>query len=183
MKEPDRRQVLAPGLGCGFLAIWIVANTLGLGAGWAAGWGLSYALPGIGSTLLLALPAGLLVGAAQGVALGARVSRSAWALATGLGWGVGFWLGVEIAYLGGWVEAAFGFILGVMLGLAVGGFQFALLRGENPRAIWWIPVNGFVYAATLIFYQPGISGWGLFYGLAQSLLTGLALVWISGSVE
>ena len=168
---PQRR----PGWRVWFL--WLLAA--------AYGWGTAVEVTRLGELSLRTGPsrvlaaylgvaaAGLLVGVLQWLVLRKRVDRAGWWVLTSLGaagvfgvllFGPGS-MGADMR----WVVATGSF------GPVAGALQWLVLRGQIPRAAWWIPAS----AAGWILGMPvgemvGWNGIGAVYGA----VTGAVLVWL-----
>ncbi len=173
----DENQLIPPG--CGMWFAWLFANILGTALGWAAGWQASFRAPGILVTIALGAVLGLVQGFFQWLVLRSHLNGAGrWVLVTMLGWAAGFALGVLLAQRLGLAEAAFGLVTGAVAGTILGLFQWIYLRGRVTSASWWLPASIFAWASTLIFYQPGASWIGVFYGTLSGIVTGVAILWL-----
>ncbi len=168
-----------PPIGCGFWFGWVLATIVGMAIGWAAGWGVTFIAPPRWSTVILGAPVGAAVGTFQWLALRARLRGAGWwVLASTVGWSAGFYLGVELSYLRGFSEIAFGATIGATVGAILGILQWLVLVRQIRRAGWWIPLSSAAWATSLLIYRPGISGIGAWYGVFPGILTGWAIVWL-----
>lgn len=132
---------------------WIVATTLG----WVFG-GLIF--PGISL-----VASGVGVGILQWFVLQGRLSRPwRWVLVTATGWIAGY-LFILLA-----LPDEFDFLIGLVLGLAVGLSQWLILRLELHWAGWWIVFSGMGWTTGLTLL-PGF----LLTGTMAGALTGVAL--------
>lgn len=165
--------------GCGMWFAWLLTSTVGLALGWFLGWQTSFVIPGVFSTIMLGVVAGLILGAFQWLVLRTQFNDSAlWILATAAGWGVGFPMGVFLAQNFGLVDWSFGLVVGIATGVVVGFYQWLFLKRRVPRATWWIPVNGFALASGFIYYRADAVWLGLLVGALYGIVTGVALVWL-----
>jgi len=165
--------------GCGLYAGWMLATIFGTGLGWAAGWWVSFRIPGAIATLMIGLLTGLILGGLQWLVLRAYLRRAAlWIPLTGIGWGGGFFTGSLIANLLGLGEAWLGLAAGAASGAFTGVLQWLLLRGQVTRAGLWVAASTAGWASGLLYFRPGVTGSGFFYGALGGIVTGLALVWL-----
>jgi len=110
--------------------------------------------------------AGAFIATIQWAALNQRIPKAwRWAVWSSIGWIAGY-----IIY-GVLLSANFDFLLGPVIGAAVGIAQWRILRNEVDWAIWWIvfSILGWTTGLTLL---PGL----LSSGALPGALTGLALV-------
>lgn len=180
--SPEQAPEVAPSIvdapGCGFFFGWLLATVLGAGVGWAAAWWISFRVAGAFSIVILGAVMGLSIGVFQQILLHGRFpSARWWALVSAAGWAVGFPGGVQIAHTFGQVEAVFGTIVGAAVGAAVGFAQWFVMRRLAPGTGWWVPITVFAWASSLLFYRPGVSAIGLYYGVLVGLVTGIAMLW------
>lgn len=133
---------------------WIMATTVG----WI-----------LGSLLFSGIPvvvAGVAIAALQWAVLYKRIPRAwRWLLVSSLGWILGYVLFIVF------FASNMGFLLGPLLGAAVGVAQWFLLRREVGWSGWWIvfSILGWTTGLTLV---PGL----LTSGTLPGALTGLVLV-------
>lgn len=175
----DRKEEISTAPGCGMWLGWLLASIAGCALGWAGGWWLSYQIPGALSTITIGLVCGLALGAFQWLVLRPHLKNAwHWIAATAAGWGVGFPVGVLAASLLGLVGFEFGILAGAATGLAGGFAQWLALRKKIKDSGWWIPVSIFAWTTSLLYYQPGASWLGAYYGLLSGMVSGTALFWL-----
>lgn len=171
---PQRR----PGWRVWFLMLW--AGAFGWGQGVYLGWfdntepkTLETVPADIWSGYLGLVVGATLIGVLQWLVLRRHVSRAGWWVVSSLG-AVAV-VGLVIFGLGAF-DPDVGWFLGVgLFGMAAGMLQWVILRGQLPRAAWWIVAS----AVGWILGMPlgdvnGPPALGAVYGLA----TGTALVWL-----
>jgi hypothetical protein len=124
---------------------------------------------------------GLMVGLAQWLFVIRWHIRDAgwWVVATGIGLPVGL---LVFIIVGSWVEAVIfpNYLVGFVLGAALGSVQWPVLRGKVRRAAWWI------FASTGVWGLSGMVGAQLISSSASILFTlvvaeslsGIVLVWL-----
>ncbi len=175
---PNESELIPPG--CGLFFRWLFASILGMGIGWAAGWQISFLVPGTWSVAALGAITGLGLGIFQGWVLRPHFRRAMaiWTGATTLGWVVGISLGAWIAQHIGLSDVLFGLVVGLAAGFVVGAAQWAFLQKKVTRAGWWILASAFGWMSSLIFYQPGLSWLGFYYGTLSGIVTGVAILWL-----
>lgn len=133
---------------------WIMATTLG----WLAGTFFQSAIPDIIS--------GVVIAVFQWSVLYKRIDKAwRWAIFSSLAWIVGYILYVIF------FSANMRFLLGPLLGGAVGIAQWILLRKEVNWAGWWIIISIMAWTTGLTL-MPGF----LTSGTLPGALTGLTLV-------
>lgn len=165
--------------GCSLWFGWLAASIAGSLLGWAGGWWLSYFVPGSVSTAVIGLFFGLCLGVFQMLVLSAHLERSwQWIAATAIGWAAGFPAGAAAAAALGLDGFRFGLLTGGVSGIAAGILQWLVLRQKHLSAGWWLPASAFAWASSLLYYQPGISWLGAYYGLLSGMVSGLALFWL-----
>ena len=175
--EPEKGDLLPPG--CGLWFGWLIASVAGALLGWIIGWQASFIVPGGVSTLVLGFTMGLLLGAMQWLVLRAHIKGSGWwVFVSALGWAVGFSIGVELALRLGLTDVLFGLVVGIFTGITLGIFQWIILRRQVPNAGWWVPASTFAWTSSLLYYRPGITGVGAFYGILSGLVTATVLLWL-----
>jgi hypothetical protein len=173
--QPD--QLLPPG--CGLFFSWLILTILGAGIGWAAGWLASFHVPGQLATMFLGIVFGAVLGLFQWLPLRGHLNKSIlWVILSSLGWGIGFPIGALFAQRFGLTEATFGLAVGIVAGFCVGLFQWIYLRRQLSGAGWWILANAFVWGWSLVFYRPGVSAIGAFYGALSGIVTGITMMWL-----
>jgi len=179
MTQPEAidTDLLPPG--CGLFFRWLFATILGMGIGWAAGWQISFQVPGALASAALGLSIGLVLGLFQGWVLRNHLHRPwIWVVVTGLGWAAGLSLGAWIAQHFGFSDILFGLFTGLVTGLVVGAAQWVFLQKRVTSAGWWILASTFAWTASLLFYQPGVSWLGFYYGTLSGIVTGIAILWL-----
>lgn len=133
---------------------WIMATTLG----WL-----------LGSILFQGIPviiAGVAIAAFQSAVLYQRIPKAwRWLLVSSLGWIIGYVLFVVF------LSTNLGFLLGPLMGGAVGLAQWFLLRKEVDWSAWWIVISVLAWTTGLT-QVPGL----LSSGSLPGALTGLTLV-------
>jgi hypothetical protein len=133
---------------------WIMATTLG----WV-----------LGSILFQGIPvimAGVAIAAFQWAVLYQRIPKAwRWLLGSSLGWIIGYILFVVF------FSASLSFLLGVVMGAAVGFPQWFLLRKVLDWSGWWIVISVLAWTTGLTLV-PGL----LTSGSLPGALTGLTLV-------
>jgi hypothetical protein len=175
--QNDREELISPG--CSLFFIWIAASSIGLGLGWLLGWWLSFRLPGVLASLTIGLVTGLVLGLFQWLLLRASGERITWWIpVTAVTWGAGFLIGTFAASRFGLTGALFGVFSGACMGLLVGAGQWLVMRKTSKRSVLWIPVSTFGLGAAFMFYTPGLSGWGLLYGLLYGFVTSPAVLFM-----
>jgi hypothetical protein len=175
--KPEKGDLFPPG--CGLWFGWLLASILGTLLGWILGWRASFLVPGGVSTLVLGMTMGLVLGSMQALILRGHIKGSGqWVLASALGWAGGFLIGVEGAQWFGLSDVFFGLVVGMVTGVSLGLFQWLILRRQVPNAGWWVPANIFAWTSSLLYYRPGITGAGAFYGILSGLVTGTVLLWL-----
>lgn len=158
---------------------WLMASIAGCGLGWAAGWWLSYRMPGVISTITIGVICGLALGALQWLVLRPQMKNAwHWLAATTAGWGLGFPTGVTAASLLGLVGFQFGILAGMMTGITTGIGQWLVLRKDFKDSGWWILASTFAWTSSLLYYQPGVSWLGTYYGLLSGMVSGTVLFWL-----
>ncbi len=178
MKEDASIEVSAAP-GCGMWLGWLVASIAGSLLGWAAGWWLSYRVPGALSTIAIGLVFGLALGAFQWLVLRVHLETAwQWIAATATGWGIGFPAGVAAAAALGLVGFQFGLLAGAITGAVCGMTQWLALRRHIKDAGWWVLASTFAWATSLLYFQPGVSWLGAFYGLLSGMVSGTVLFWL-----
>ncbi len=177
MEENTTEIGTAPG--CGMWLGWLLASILGCALGWAAGWWLSFRIPGALSTIAIGLVCGLALGALQWLVLRPHLNFAwRWIIATAAGWGVGFPAGVSLASLLGMVGFQFGVVVGATTGFASGLVQWLALRKHLKDSGWWVLASTFAWTSSLLYYQPGASWLGAYYGLLSGMVSGTVLFWL-----
>jgi hypothetical protein len=147
--------------------------------GWAVGWRASFLTPGVLSTVGLGATIGLILGSIQSLVLHGQLKGPGWwVLANVIGWAAGFSVGVWLGQQLGLTEATFGFVIGLVTGAFLGVSQWIVLRRQVPDAGWWIPACIFAWAASLLYYQPGVTWLGVLYGTLSGIVTGTVLLWL-----
>ncbi|HEY61314.1 MAG TPA: hypothetical protein G4N95_01550 [Anaerolineae bacterium] len=133
-----------------FWVQWIFASLLG----WI-----------IGSLFFGDLGVGIALGILQWLILRTRLSNAwLWIIMTAIGWGFGSLIILLV------LPPHISVVPNIMLGLSIGFFQWLVLRKQVYQAWWWILVNGFAWAFSLLGY------WGIiFVGGSVGLLTGITL--------
>ncbi len=173
----EDNQLIPPG--CGMWFAWLFASMLGTALGWVAGWQASFSAPGILVTFALGAVLGLIQGLFRWLVLRSHITGAGWwVLVTALGWTAGFPLGAFLAQRLGLAESGFGLAIGAVAGAILGALQWIYLRGRVTSAGWWVPVSIFAWASSLIFYQPGATWLGTFYGTLSGIVTGVAILWL-----
>jgi hypothetical protein len=175
--ETEKGDFLPPG--CGFWLGWLAASVLGMLLGWIIGWRASFLVPGGISTIVLGLIVGLILGFMQWLVLRNHLMRPGWwIIASALGWSAGFSIGAAVAQLLGFSEIFFGMVVGFIIGAFLGILQWLILRQKVLSAGWWVPASILAWTSSLLYYRPGISGAGAYYGILSGLVTGTVLLWL-----
>jgi len=132
---------------------WIMATTLG----WL-----------IGNIVFQGIPvviSGVIIAALQWAVLYKRIQKAwRWVVLSSLGWIVGFILFVVFI-------PDINFLIGPVLGGAVGVLQWLLLRKEVDWAGWWIIISILAWTTGLTFIPGALTS-----GSLPGALTGLTLV-------
>lgn len=121
-----------------------------------AGWWMASGVVGGAAVAAIGAAAGALAGLAAGTADGADAGRS---------------LGSDVA----------GVAAAILFGVAVGGWQWLLLRRRVARSGWWLPASavGWVAAGLMAGITEGVAGWAVL-GAVYGAITGSVLVWLLG---
>lgn len=168
---------LAPG--CGIWLSWVAASIFGMLLGWALGWRVSFMLPGLLASAGIGLLTGAGLGSLQALVLRRSLAQPGWWLAaTAAGWTAGFGVGTAAAAELGLTEFQFGLLAGAITGAAAGLLQWLVLRRMVTQAGWWIPASIFAWSSSLLYFNPGVSWLGAFYGLLSGMVTGTLLLWL-----
>ena len=175
--ETEKGEFLPPG--CGMWLGWLVASGFGMLLGWVVGWRASFMVPGGISTLVLGLMVGLILGFMQWLVLRGYLKRPGWwIIASALGWAAGFSIGAAITQWLGLNDIFFGAVVGFVTGTFLGILQWFVLRREVLSAGWWVLATIFAWTSSLLYYRPGITGAGAYYGILSGLVTGTVLLWL-----
>jgi hypothetical protein len=107
------------------------------------------------------------------------VKRSGWwVIASALGWSAGFSIGAAFAQRLGLSDIFFGVIVGFVTGAILGILQWLVLRQNVLSAGWWVPASIFAWTSSMLYYRPGVTGAGAYYGILSGLVTGTVLLWL-----
>ncbi len=171
------RLALAPQRGPGWRLwfLWLIANA------WA--WGMAVVVTGLGELSLQSSPlrimaayqgvaaAGILAGALQWLLLRKRIAREGWWLLTNPG--AAAVLGVVVFGVGA-IDPDMGWVWGTgIVGTVAGLLQWLVLRGQVPRAGWWVLASTVGWVLGIPAGQAvGWNGLGAVYGV----VTGTVLV-------
>ena len=119
-----------------------------------AGWWIASGIIGGAVVAAIGAAAGALAGLAAGTADGADAGRS---------------LGSDVA----------GVAAAILFGVAVGAWQWLLLRRQVARSGWWMPASavGWVVAGLTAGITHGIAGWAVL-GAVYGAITGCVLLWL-----
>jgi hypothetical protein len=194
---------------------WVLASIVGFGAGAAIGNALANSLPPMtcsqssSDTLLerltnfpcslpslqlalLVVVLGMVGGFMQWLVLRGRIAAAGWWVpANALGFPLALVLAMNAELRLGGDSSAAPILLGVLFGILSGIPTWLALRGQLPRAGWWVPAHllgssvggamGIVafHAVSLIgLYQFNWAAAGAMFGAGLGAITGLTLDWL-----
>jgi hypothetical protein len=143
-------------LGWGFYTIWILATALGAGIGFGISGAVIVKLKSLGGIIWSALLLGAGIGGMQWVILRRYLQKSGWWVLTAIGgWAFALMIAARASVLlgfrledwtaeGGWILLVPGIlILGFILGITIGVFQWLILRKQFQKSLLWILINAF----------------------------------------